>query len=128
MVGKTSHHNDLVFRIYRQNFLFGAGKTGQTVLLLSTLSSDVVQFREKFSFRKKVLLPNILLQFPTVHYGCYLQGSLRCELYNVSTTLWFFAISHLAIIMKSDHHQKQPSSTATPHISTVHYGLQKNVG
>ena len=30
--------------------------------------------------------------------------------------------------MKSDHHQKQPSSTATPHISTVHYGLQKNVG
>ena len=89
---------------------------------------DVVQFREKFSFRKKVLLPNILLQFPTVHYGCYLQGSLRCELYNVSTTWWFFAISHLAIIMKSDHHQKQPSSTATPHISTVHYGLQKNVG
>ena len=89
---------------------------------------DVVQFQEKFSFRKKVLLPKILLQLPTVHYGCYSQVSLRCELYTVSTTWLFFAISHLAIIMKSDHDQKQPSSTATPYISTVHYGLQKNVG
>ena len=89
---------------------------------------DVVQFQEKFSFLKKVLLPKILLRLPTVHYGCYLQVSLRCELYTVSTTWLFFAISHLAIIMKSDHDQKQPSSTATPYISTVHYGLQKNVG
>ena len=89
---------------------------------------DVVQFQEKFSFLKKVLLPNILFQLPTVHYGCNLQYSLRCELYTVSTTWLFFAISHLAIIMKSDHDQKQPSSTATPYISTVHYGLQKNVG
>ena len=88
----------------------------------------VVQFQEKFSFLKKVLLPKILLRLPTVHYGCYLQVSLRCELYTVSTTWLFFAISHLAIIMKSDHDQKQPSSTATPYISTVHYGLQKNVG
>ena len=89
---------------------------------------DVVQFQEKFSFLIKVLLPKILLQLPTVHYGCYSQVSLRCELYTVSTTWLFFAISHLAIIMKSDHDQKQPSSTATPYISTVHYGLQKNVG
>ena len=89
---------------------------------------DVVQFQEKFSFRKKVLLPKILLQLPAAHYGCYSQVSLRCELYTVSTTWLFFAISHLAIIMKSDHDQKQPSSTATPYISTVHYGLQKNVG
>ena len=50
------------------------------------------------------------------------------DVYTVSTTWLFFAISHLAFIMKSDHHQKQPSSTATPHISIVHYGLQKNVG
>ena len=28
---------------------------------------DVVQFQEKFSFLKKVLLPKILLQLPTVH-------------------------------------------------------------
>ena len=91
-------------------------------------SIDVVQFQEKFSFLKKVLLPKILLRLPTVHYGCYLQVSLRCELYTVSTTWLFFAISHLAIIMKSDHDQKQPSSTATPYIPTVHYGLQKNVG
>ena len=91
-------------------------------------SLDVVQFREKFSFRKKVLLPKIILQLPTVQYGCYLQVSLRCELYTVSTTWLFFAISHLAIIMKSDHDQKQPSSTATPYISTVHFWLQKNVG
>ena len=55
---------------------------------------------------KQVLLPNILLQLPTVHYGCYSQDSLRCELYTVSTTLLFFAICHLAIIMKSDHHKK----------------------
>ena len=88
---------------------------------------DVVQFQEKFSFLKKVLLPKILLRLPTVHYGCYLQVSLRCELYTVSTTWLFFAISHLAIIMKSDHDQKQPSSTATPYISTVHFWLQKNV-
>ena len=52
---------------------------------------------------KQVLLPNILLQIPT--YGCYLQDSLRWELYTVLTTWLFFAISHLAIIMKSDHHQ-----------------------
>ena len=54
--------------------------------------------------------------------------SLRCELYTVSTTWLFFAISHLAIIMKSDHDQKQPSSTTTPFISTVYYGLQKMLG
>ena len=94
----------------------------------SSCSIDVVQFQEIFSFLKKVLLPKILLQLLTVHYGCYLQVILRCELYTVSTTWLFFAISHLAIIMKSDHDQKQPSSTATPYISTVHYGLQKNVG
>ena len=74
------------------------------------------------------MLPIIFLQLPTVHYRRNSRDSLRCELYTVSTTWLFFAISHLAIIMKSDHHQKQPSSTATPHISTVHYGLQKNVG
>ena len=85
--------------------------------------TNVVQFQEKFSFRKKVLLPKILLQLPTVHYGCYSQVSLRCELYTVSTTWMFFTISQLAIIMKSDHDQKQPSSTATPYIPTVHYGL-----
>ena len=95
---------------------------------LKIIQIDVVQFQEKISFLKKVLLPKILLRLPTVHYGCYLQVSLRCELYTVSTTWLFFAISHLAIIMKSDHDQKQPSSTATPYISTVHYGLQKNVG
>ena len=76
-------------------------------------------FQEKFSFLKKVLLPKILLRLPTVHYGCYLQVSLRCELYTVSTTWLFFAISHLAIIMKSDHDQKQPSSTATPYNCTL---------
>ena len=59
-------------------------------------------------FAKKVLLPNILFQLPTVHYGYNLLYSLRCELYTVSTTWLFFAISHLAIIMKSDHHQQQP--------------------
>ena len=91
----------------------------RTLLLCVVTSLDVVQLWEKFSFLKKVLLPNILLQLPTVHYGCNSQDSLRCELYTVSTTWLFFAISHLAIIMKSDHHQKQPSSTATPHISTV---------
>ena len=53
-------------------------------------------------FAKQVLLPNILLQLPTVHYGCYSQDSLRCELYTVSTTCLFLVISHLAIIMKSD--------------------------
>ena len=78
--------------------------------------------RKNCIFPKQVLLPNDLLQLQTVHYGWYLQNSFRCELHTVSTTwlwLWF---------MKSDHHQKHPSSTATPHISTVHYGLQKNVG
>ena len=96
-------------------------------LLLDLL--DVVQFRENLHFAKQVLLPNILLQLPTVHYGCYLQDSLRCELHTVSPIRLFFAISHLAIIMKSEHYQKQLSKTTiTPHISTVHYGLQKNVG
>ena len=51
---------------------------------------------------KQVLLPNNLLQLPTLHYGCNLQDSLKCELYTVSTTWLFFAISHLVIIMKSD--------------------------
>ena len=42
------------------------------------------------------LLPNILLQIPTVHYGCYLQDSLRCELYTVNKMLVFrnFLISN----------------------------------
>ena len=35
-------------------------KVKRRVYVASTV--DVVQFREKFSFRKKVLLPNILLQ------------------------------------------------------------------
>ena len=51
-------------------------------------------------FAKQVLLPNSLLQLPTVHYGSYSQDSLRCELYTVSTTWLFFAISHLPVIMK----------------------------
>ena len=50
--------------------------------------------------------------------------TVQCTVYTVSTTGLFFAISHLAIIMKSDHHQKQPSSTATLHISTVHYAKE----
>ena len=37
--------------------------------------------------------------FAGVHYGCYSQDSLRCEQYTVA-----LAISHLVIIMKSDHH------------------------
>ena len=49
-------------------------------------------------FAKQVLLLNILLQLPTVHYGCYSQDILRCELYTVSTTWLFFSISHLPIM------------------------------
>ena len=79
-------------------------------------------------FAKHILLPNILLRIPTVHYGCYLQDSLRCELYTVSTKWLFFAISHLAIIMKSDHHQEQPSSTTTSHISLHTMGCKRMLG
>ena len=79
--------------------------------------------RKKIAFCKtnyhNKLPNNTLLQFSTVHYGCYLQDSVRCELYTVSTIVVFHNFSF------ENHHVKWPSSKTTPHISTVHYGFSE---
>ena len=58
-------------------------------------------------FAKYILLPNILLRIPTVHYGCYLQDSLGYELYTVNKMVVFCNFSF------SNHHEKWPSSKTT---------------
>ena len=74
------------------------------------------------------MLPIILLQLPTVHYGCYSQDNLRCELYTIARTWLFFAISHLPIIMKSDHHQNNHLQQRLPISQLYTMGCKSMLG